>query len=345
MKSIRAQYVTGKRILVRCDFNVPVDDQLNILDDFRIKRSLPTIEYLIKQDAKIILMSHLDPKETHVADHKFTLDNVAKKLSEYLFRPVEKADNCIGQEVLEKTSSLNTGEVLLLENLRFHEGETKNSSEFAGQLAQLGDVYVNDAFSVCHRSHASIVQIPKILPSCAGLLLSQEIENLTKVLQNPKRPFITIVGGVKVDTKAKFINRILKVADLVIVSGLIKKALMSKLRYRFSRKIVGPKDNLEAPDIDEKAVNMLLEKIMQAKTVLWNGPFGKFEDKKYEYGTLAIARGIIESKAFSVVGGGETVEFLNKEGLLPSFNWVSTGGGAMLDYLSGDELPGLKALS
>ena len=336
--------VQGKRILVRCDFNVPLDVNGNITDEFRIKQSLPTIEYLIKNDAKIILMSHLDPESQGVVSPIFSLNIVAKKLSEYLSRVIKTTNDCIGEKVIGEVGKLMNGEILLLENLRFHEGETKNNPEFAKELSELGEIYINDAFSVCHRSHASMVGLPKILPSGAGLLLQKEIESLEKILKNPTRPFLAVVGGAKVQTKAKFIDRILKIADVIIVSGLIKKEMMGKIKYRFSKKIVGPKDNLDALDIDENAINLFREKILKAKTILWNGPFGKFEDENYKHGTLEVAKAIIDSKAFSVIGGGETVEFITKEGLLSSFSHVSTGGGAMLAYLGGEELPGIEAL-
>lgn len=344
MKSIRDFNVKGKRILVRCDFNAPMDSNGNIEDDFRIDKSLPTIEYLIKNQAKVVLMSHLDPKSQGFVQPNFTLKSIAKKLSRILKRTVQMADDCVGQEVSKNVKELNAGEVLLLENLRFHKGETENSIEFAKKLSELGDIYINDAFSTCHRAHASIVLLPKFLPCGAGLLLLKEIESLEKVLKNPARPFLTIIGGIKAETKAKFIDRILKVSDLVIVSGLIKKEMSKKLKYIFSKKILGPTENLRALDISEKTIEIFRKKILSAKTVLWNGPFGKFEDENYKKGTLAIANAIIESGAFSVAGGGETVEFLSKEKLLSNFSHVSTGGGAMLSYLAGEELPGLKAL-
>jgi len=323
MKILTDFNVKNKRVLVRCDFNVPLDNNGNILDDFRIKQVLPTIKYLIKNGAKIILMSHLDPENTGVADKKYNLDKVKERL-----------ENFLGKD-----------KFILLENLRFHKEETEGNLKFAEELSKLGDIYINDAFSVCHRNHASIVGVPKYLPSGAGLLLAKEIESLNKFLENPEKPIVIIIGGKKVETKSKFINKISKVADCVIISGLIKKEVIEKkIEFESPEKIIGPADNLAAPDIDEKTIKMFEEKILQAKTVLWNGPFGKFEEEKYAKGTLAIAEAIIKSKAFSVIGGGETVEFLEKQGIIDKFSHVSTGGGAMMAYLSGDELPGLKAL-
>lgn len=337
--------VEGKRVLVRCDFNIPLDEKGDILDDFRIQKSLPTIKYLIEKGAKIILMSHLDPESTGVADRKFNFNNIGKKLSELLDIPIIKIDDCIGPEAEQQSQKLNPGKILLLENLRFYKEETEGDENFAKKLSFLGDVYVNDAFSVCHRDHASITKLPKFLESCAGLLLEKEIEILDKILKNPQRPMIAIVGGKKVKTKAKFIEKISEVSDFVLVSGLIKKEIIEKnIKFNYPEKIIGPSDNLDAPDIDQKTAEIFRGKILNSKTVLWNGPFGKFEDEKFAAGTLALALAIIESKAFSLVGGGETIEFLEKQDMIHSFSHVSTGGGAMLNYLSGDELPGIKAL-
>jgi len=347
MKNIRDFNVKGKRVLVRCDFNVPVDEMGNISDDFRIAKSMPTIEYLIKAGAKTILMSHLDPENQGVVSQKYTLDGVTRVLTQRLSRTVQKASDCIGDAVATQVNNLQEGEVLLLENLRFHKEETANDASFGKQLASLGDIYINDAFSVSHRAHASVVQIPKFLPNGSGLLLQKEIDNLDKVLKNPTKPLVAIIGGVKIETRIKLIERISKIADAVIVSGLIKKGLKEKkFWYKFfmPKNILGPSKNLTALDVDPKTLEIFRAVILSAKTILWNGPFGKFEDEQYKNGTLSIAKAVIESGAFSVVGGGETIEFLDKEGIIQDFGHVSTGGGAMLSYLAGEPLPGIKAL-
>jgi len=345
MNSIEDFNVSSSRVLVRCDFNVPLDKDGNILDDFKIKQTLPTIRYSIEGQAKIILMSHLDPERTGVADPRFTLDKIAEKLSEHLSLTIEKADDCIGPNVENETKNLKPGQVLLLENLRFHKEEKENDPEFAKKLSFLGDIYVNDAFGSCHRADASIVGITKNLPSCAGLLLTREVTTLQKISKNPEKPMVVVIGGKKVETKAKFIDNISEVADFVIVSGLIAKEITEKnIKFRHPEKIIVPTGDLAALDINEESIKIFCEKISLAKTVLWNGPFGKFEEKKYATGTLSIAKAIIESGAFSVVGGGETVEFINKQGMIDKFSHVSTGGGAMLAYLSNEELPGLSAL-
>ncbi len=343
MKSIKDFSVENKKVLVRCDFNVPIDKRGNILDDFRIKKTLPTIQYLVSQGAKIILMSHLGEPEGQIIP-TLTLDKVKEKLEKLLGISILKTGNCVGPEVENQVAQLKSGEILLLENLRFHKEETDNDLGFAKKLARLGEIYINDAFSDSHRAHASIVGIPTFLPSGAGLLLENEIANLDKVLKNPTHPLVALIGGIKVGTKAKFIENISRLADTVIVGGLIKKELANKHYNIIYNVIVGPNDNLEALDIDKKTIKLFQEKIKSAKTIVWNGPFGKFEEKKYAKGTLAIAKAIIKSKAFSVVGGGDTIEFLTKQRMLKKFSYVSTGGGAMLDYLSGEELPGLKAL-
>jgi phosphoglycerate kinase len=344
IKNLKNFSVAGKRVLVRCDFNVPINEKGKILDDFRIKQTLPTIKYLIEEKAKIILMSHLgEPGGKVVPELK--MDKVAERLAHYLRFSVAKADDCVGPEIENEADVLPQGHILLLENLRFHKEETDNDPEFAKKLSYLGDIYVNDAFGVCHRNNASVLAITQFLPSCMGLLLEKEITNLDKVMKNPEKPMVAIVGGAKVETKAKFIDNISKVADCVIISGLIAKEVAEKnIKFNFPEKIMASTGQLDALDINEESVKMFKEKILQAKTILWNGPFGKFEERKYAKGSLAIAKAIIESGAFSVVGGGETVEFLEKQGMIDKFSHVSTGGGAMLSYLSGDTLPGIEAL-
>lgn len=345
IKSIKDFDVSEKRVLVRCDFNVPIDEKGNISDDYRIKQAIPTIKLLIDKRAKVVLMSHLDPDSTGVADKKYNLDKIAEKISEYLNITIEKETDCIGPEVEGVVNSLKPGQVLLLENLRFYKEETDGDAEFAKKLSYLGDIYVNEAFSVCHRAHASITGVPEHLLHCAGLLLEKEITTLDKIMQNPEKPMVSIVGGTKVETKSKFINKISEVSDFVLISGLLKKEVLEKdFKFNQPEKVIGPEDDLAALDINEKAINLFREKIMSAKTILWNGPFGKFEEAEYAKGTLAIANAIIESGAFSVVGGGETVEFLEKQGIIDKFSHVSTGGGAMLNYLSGDKLPGIEAI-
>ncbi len=345
MKNVRELEVTNKKVLVRCDFDVPLDEQGEMLDDFRIKESLPTIQYLVENKAMVILMGHLGRPEGVVVE-SLRLTPIRKKLEEYLQSNVMQLSDCIGPEVDDAVSSMKPGEIILLENVRFHKEETENDKAFAKKLASLGNLYVNDAFADSHRTHASIVGICEFLPSVAGLTLQKEVEVLSNVIESPKAPLVVIIGGNKVEgTKAKLISTFSESALAVIVGGLIQKEIIeNSIPIAHPEKILGPVDSLDAPDISENTAAIFREKILMAKMIVWNGPFGKFEDARYKKGTLAIAQAIIESGAYSVVGGGQTVEFLHREGILSKFSAVVTGGGAMLTFLSGEELPGLKAL-
>jgi len=322
MKTFKDFDVRGKRVLVRADFNVPLSEQGEILDDFRIRETLPTIKYLLKREAKVILMSHLgDPGGKFVKE--LQLNPVAERLTELLGQNVE-----------------------LLENLRFNPGEESNDENFAKELAQKGDIYINDAFGACHREHASIVGVPKFLPSGAGFLLEREVASLTKLKTNPEKPLVAIIGGAKVETKVRVINKISEKAKFVLISGLIGKGVVGqKITLKYPDKIVFPVDETGGgKDIGPETIRLFKEKIAQAKTIFWNGPLGKIEEEEFTKGTAEIAQAIAQSKAFSVVGGGETVEFITKLGLVEKFSHVSSGGGAMLTFLSGDKLPGLEAL-
>lgn len=344
MKSLKDVSVKENRILVRCDFDVPLGSDGSILDDFRIKESLPTIKYLLENNAKVILMGHMGRPKGDVVE-SLRLTPIQKKLTEYLGIKVNKTQDCVGKDVKEAADSMKPGEVLLLENLRFHKEETENDPEFAKKLSESGDIYVNNAFAVSHRDHASITSICKYLPFCAGLTLEKEIKMLNEIIKNPKKPLVAIIGGAKIETKVKFIEEISQIADFIIVGGLIKKEIVDKnIKFKNPEKIIGPMGDLETLDIDEGNIKMFREKILTAKTIIWNGPFGKFEDEVHKKGTLEIAKAIVESGAFSVVGGDETVEFIDRENLVSKFSYVSTGGGAMLAYLGGEELPGIKAL-
>lgn len=322
MKTLRDFEVKNKRVLVRADFNVPLSDQGEILDDFRIKQTLPTIEYLIKEGAEVILMSHLGRPEGKV-NEAFSLKPIAKKLEELL-----------GQKIT------------LLENLRFDPGEENNDEGFAKKLAAMGDIYINDAFGACHRAHASIVGIPKFLPSGAGLLLEKEIQVLSSLMKNPKKPLVAIMGGAKVETKVKLIDKISKIADAVLIGGLVQKELKDKnIKLKYPQKIVGPVDEAgEGKDIGPKTVDLFKKRISQARTIFFNGALGMIEQKEFSYGTEEILKAMAQSKAFTVVGGGDMTQVINKLGLSGRFSHISTGGGAMLEFLSGEKLPGLEAL-
>lgn len=348
MKTIRDLNLT-KRVLVRVDFNVPLDKQGNILDDFRIRQTLPTINYLIKKKAKIILMSHLGEPDGIIVP-TLTLDRVQERLVTLLGKPVTKAPNCIGYEIEKYTFGLEPGDIFLLENLRFHKEETENNPEFAKTLSRNGEIYINDAFGVCHRSHASVVGVPQYLEGGMGLLLEKEIQNLERLLKNPKKPMLAIIGGKKVETKAKLIERILEIADFIIINSLIKEAIVKTgIVFSHQEKLIGPIDGVlfegKELDIGPKTIKLFKKKIRKAKTIFWNGPLGMTEKEEFSKGTFKIAKAIAKKWfCFTVVGGGETIEFLTRKGLISKFDHVSTGGGAMLQYLSGDSLPGLEAL-
>jgi phosphoglycerate kinase len=348
MKTIRDFSARNKRILVRCDFNVPFDGQGQILDDFRIRATLPTIEYLAGQGAKIILLSHLgDPEGKRVEN--LSLSPIAMRLVELLGREVVFAPDCIGNAAEQAITRMQQGDIVLLENVRFYRGEEQNDAQFARLLGGLGDIFVQDAFGACHRAHASIVGIPKLVPAFAGLLLEKELRALDGLQENTKSPFVVIVGGKKAETKAKMIDRFSRIADWILVGHLIEKELQSgAMQVSHQEKLIFPIDGIEKDgamlDIGSKTVEIFSEKIAQARTILWNGPLGFIEQEPYWKGSMAIAYAICNSGAFSVVGGGETVEFINRLGIAESISHVSTGGGAMLAYLSGEKLPGLEAL-
>jgi len=348
MKTLEDFNYNGKRVLVRCDFNVPLGEGSVVLDDFRIRKTIPTIEYLLKKNAKVILMSHLGRPDGQIAE-SLRLTPIQDKLTEYLDVSITKAKDCIGKEVEEWVNRMAPGEVLLLENLRFHKGEEENNPDFAASLAKLGDIYINDAFGASHRAHASIVGIPKILPSGIGLLFKKEIEVLENLLGNPPKPLIGIIGGIKVESKSKVIDRISEKADWILVGNRIQEEIEKKnITFKYREKIIMPVDGLgegeNIYDIGPKTIDLFKEKISSAKAIFWSGPLGMIENEAYQRGSREIAKAIIESGAFSVAGGGETAEFIHSIGLEDNFSHISTGGGAMLEFLSGDKLPGLEIL-
>jgi len=350
MKVLKDLDLRQKRVLVRCDFNVPLSQQRGIiLDDFRIRKTIPTIKYLKEKRAKIILMSHLgrpaEIKNEKLKIKKFSLKPIAQRLEKLLGRKVKFLDDCIGEKVEKEVNEMKGGEIIFLENLRFHKEEKNNDKNFTKKLAELGNIFINNAFSACHRNHASIVGIPKYLPSGAGFLLEKEVKILSQIIKNPKRPLVVIVSGSKIKDKAKMVERFSKIADFLLVGNLITGGIRAKkIRIKYPERVFLTIDNIKNCDIGKGTIKVFKEKISEAKTVFWAGPLGKIEEKKYQKGTKEIALAIIKSGSFSVIGGGDTVEFINKIGLIKRFNHVSTGGGAMLAFLSGEKLPGLKAL-
>lgn len=337
----------GKRVIVRCDFNVPLEGN-KILDDFRIKKTLPTIQFLLRERAKIILISHLGKPEGKVVE-ELRLDPIAKRLSKLLKKKVYKLEDCIGEKVEKIVSSLKEGEIVLLENIRFYPGEEANDLDFAQKIAKLGEIFINEAFSVSHRPHASVFSLAKILPAGIGILFEQEITNLKNFLENYQKPLVVLMGGKKIKDKAPLIEKFSQMADCILVNHLIGKEIKEgKVKLENPEKIISPVDgvdcNGECLDIGPKTINIFVEKIKNAKTIFWNGPMGKIEEKKYEKGTKKIAETIIKSKCFSLIGGGETLEFTNRLKITEKFSFASTGGGAMLEFLAGKKLPGLEVL-
>ena len=345
MKTLKNFNFSEKRVLVRCDFNVPLGDNNQISDDFRIKKTLPTIEYLIKERARVILMSHLGDPKGKMAEN-LRLKPVKERLNKYLKKDVSMASDCVGEAVEKMVAKMDEGDILLLENLRFNPGEESNDEEFAKNLAKLADIYINDAFGTCHRQHASMVGVPKFLASGVGLLLEKEIKVLSDFMKKPKKPVVAIIGGKKVETKSALIDRISEIADFILIGGLLEKEIKTEnIKLKYPEKILGPIDETGGgKDIGSGTRSLFGEKIKKAKTVFWNGPLGLTEEEQFQAGTKAVAQAIIESRAFSIVGGGETVDFLNQLGLADKFSHVSTGGGAMLSFLSGETLPALEIL-
>ncbi|MBI4359112.1 MAG: phosphoglycerate kinase [Candidatus Nealsonbacteria bacterium] len=345
MKTIRGLNVRGKRVLVRSDFNVPLSPEGDILDDFKIRQTLPTINYLVRRRARIILMSHLDDPGGRVIE-RLRLDRIQKRLEKHLGQTVLKAADCVGPEVRNLVKKMKPGQVLLLENLRFHAAEEKGSLRFTKKLAELGDVFLNDAFAVSHRDHASL-KVARVLPSGAGLLLTQEIQVLTRLRDNPRKPLVVILGGQAkgLETKLRLINRYAGQGAWVLLANLVADELeRRKKKLSSPAQVICPVDSVRGYDIGQRTLKSFRKKIAKAKTIFWSGPLGWIEKKKYSRGSQEVARAIIQSRAFSVAGGGETSWFLRQRGLAGKFNHLSTGGDALLLFLAGEKLPGIEAL-
>jgi phosphoglycerate kinase len=308
MKSIReAGDLSGVRILVRVDWNVPVEDG-EVRDDFRIQKSLATLEYLKNAGAKLTICTHLEPEDLTV-----------EPLKKYLPEGVE-----------------------ILENLRHNPGEKSNSPEFAKELARHGDIFINEAFSVSHREHASIVGVPKLLPSFAGLEFMNEVENLSKAF-NPPHPFLLILGGAKFETKIPLVKKFLDIADIIHIAGANAKPAV-EMGITQNPKVTLPIGDISAPDADEENLKFIKTKIDEAKFIVWNGPLGKYESG-YKEGTMKLAQMLGESGKEVIVGGADTLAAIKELGYLEKFSFVSSGGGAMLDFLANGTLPGIEALN
>lgn len=365
---------------MRADFNVPLNDKGEIIDDNRIQAALPTIKYILEQGGSIILMSHLGrPKPEALSDSKLTLKPVADRLGELLDKPVNLVTDYLDKEV-----PLTNGQVVLLENIRFHKEEKENNPEFAKKLAALGDVYVNDAFGTAHRAHASTEGVAHLLPHAAGLLLEKEITTLTNVVEKPKKPVVAIIGGAKISTKIQLIKTMLNNVDAVLLGGALANTVMLAQNHKLGKSMVEeeltptvkdllanhlrvPVDMICAKEVKEGAptttkavgevedndmvldigpdtVSIYADEIARAKTIIWNGPMGVFEIPEFSTGTKNVAKAVAESDAYSVIGGGETAQALKDMNMIDKVSFVSTGGGAMLEFLEGKELPAIKAL-
>jgi phosphoglycerate kinase len=387
-KTVRDVDLRKKRVLVRVDFNVPLKEG-KITDDTRITAALPTLNYILDQKgASLVIMSHLGrPKKP---DKENSLAPVAERLSELLGKKVTLAPDCIGAETEAVVRAMKPGDVVLLENVRFHPEEEKNDPEFARKLAGLGDVYVNDAFGTAHRAHASTEGVAKILPGVAGFLMEKEIKFLGGVFENPAKPFVAIIGGAKVSTKIAVLEALLPRVTTMIIGGgmsytflrvqghsvgksLVEEDLLSTAKSFLEKakssgaEVLLPVDHrvgaefsesakaelvdgVDIPegkvsmDIGPKSVALFRERILKAKTVLWNGPVGVFEFPEFSKGTLEIAKAVADCKGTTVVGGGDSVAAVNQFGLADRITHVSTGGGASLELLEGKQLPGVVAL-
>ena len=386
--------LAGRRALIRVDFNVPMNEALEITDDTRIRAALPTIEHVLRQGASVVLMSHLGrPKGPSDA---LSLRHLVPHLSQLLGRPVKFAPDCVDDAALDVTQSLLPGEVALLENLRFHPEEEAGDAFFAGQLAENGDVYIQDAFGTAHRAHASTAVIARFFPEDkgCGLLMGQEVEALERVLGRPERPVTAIIGGAKVSSKLGIIGHLVGRVDKLVIGGgmaytfvlarggavgssLTEPDRMGEARAILERaaaagtELLLPVDALAADrfapdaatqvvpidavpegwmglDIGPESVERFRAAILSSKTVLWNGPMGVFEMPAFAEGTRAVAEALVEATqtggAFTLVGGGDSVAAINQLGYAEQVGYVSTGGGAMLEYLEGTVLPGIAAI-
>ncbi|MCX6762614.1 MAG: phosphoglycerate kinase [Candidatus Moranbacteria bacterium] len=343
MKYLKDIDFKNKRTLLRTDFNVPIENG-QILDDFRIRDSLPTIEYILKRDkSKIVIISHLGRPKGKV-DPQYSLEPIAKKLGELLGREIIFIKDILSKEGDEAVQSLENGQIALAENLRFYPQEESGDEKFAIDLCHHFGVYVNDAFSDSHRAHASISLVPRFKPSCAGLLMQKEIEELSKALKPSKRPAIAIIGGAKIETKMPVIENMAHAFDAVLVGGRVAVEAQEQ-KLKFSENVVLPEDYVdETLDIGPKTAEKYAMAIASASFLVWNGPMGKFEDEKYATGSKTVLDAICKSDTWKIGGGGETLEFINKYNMAEKFDFLSSGGGAMLEFLSGKKLPGIEAL-
>lgn len=371
MVSVRDANVGGKRVFVRVDYNVPIKDG-KILDNNRIAKSLSTIQYLLERRTKIIIATHLGKPEGEIVP-KLSCIPLAAELAKLLKRKIAATDHVIHPMVNEKIAEMAFGDILMLGNLRWHKEEEANNPRFARELASYADIYVNDAFGASHRAHASIAAITDYLPSYAGFLIESEKTTLDLLTQSPQKPYKIILGGAKVKDKAGLIKNLARMADKIMIGGAIANTFMAAsgmdmseslyeremfetcedLLSRYRDKIVLPVDQIKEQltdgkfkvmDIGGQTITNYVGEILGAATVFWNGNMGYSEDERYANGTRKIAEAISKSNGTTVVAGGDTVGFIDQNNLRGNINFISTGGGATLSYLAGENLPGLAAL-
>lgn len=374
--------IENKRVLLRCDFNVPLDNYGDIIDDTRIVSSLPTIKYLNDQKCKLIICSHLGRPKGY--DKFLSLFPVAVSLMKHFPNKVKFSSKVTGKEVENMVANMKGGDILLLENLRFDSREEENDPTFVKELASLADIYVDDAFGVAHRKHASNYGVALKLPNAIGFLIEKELNAFSKAFENPKKPFVAILGGAKVKDKLTLINNVVGKADTVLVGGgmaytfLLAKGIkigksivnldlvdnareILKNAKEKGTKIVLPVDHVAllgekvvktselikdmvGLDIGKKTIKLFTEEILKAGQIIWNGPVGKYEDKRFRNGTMQIAKAVAKSSAYSIVGGGDSVGAINTLGFADKIDHISTGGGASLKLMEGKVLPAVEVI-
>ncbi len=391
MLSVKDLDLAGKAVFLRVDFNVPLDEKQNIRNDARIRAALPTLEYLLGRGARVFAASHLGrPKGRPLPE--FSLKPVADRLSQFLPQPVGFAPDCIGEEVERMEESLSPGQVLMLENLRFHAQEEANEAAFASSLVRRADFYVNDAFGACHRAHASVEAVTRFVKAAAaGFLVEKEVGYLNKLIRDPEKPFVALLGGAKVSDKIPVIRNLIHKADVILIGGAMAytffaaqgldtgRSLVEREKTGLALELLGlaesagvtfclPQDHVVAASMEAGAASQVISGfpipsdrmaldigpatietyrrvIQNARTIFWNGPMGVFEVDPFAAGTDAVARAVAASPGLSIVGGGDSVAALDKAGVQDKISHISTGGGASLEYVANETLPGILALA
>ena len=345
IKKIQDVNVYGKNVIVRVDFNVLLNDEGDVKSTYKINAARDTINYLIEGGANHIgLLTHFGRPDGQV-NEKYSIKNMTDDVARIFQQEVTFVPECVGEKVVDALGDDTLSKILLLENVRFHKGEKENTKTFAAQLCAPFDIYVNEAFGVSHRRHASVHAITRCLPSYAGLWLQKELDNLKHIKYEPTHPAAAIIGGSKIDTKIPMIEEFSQKYDTVLVGG--KTAVQAKERgMKFGDNVIFPIDfEYNYYDIGLGTIERFCDVIKKAKTIVWNGPMGLIEEEKYKKGTLAFIEEIANNgEAFSLIGGGESAQMVDESGLLDKISFVSTGGGAMLAYLGGEEMPAIEAL-